>query len=50
MCVVSTFSYVFWMGDLNFRIDKLSKKEIEVLIEKKEYKDLWQHDQVKCDI
>ena len=40
------FSYVFWIGDLNFRIDEVPKKEIEDRISKKDYEYLWQFDQV----
>ncbi|CAK8671194.1 unnamed protein product [Clavelina lepadiformis] len=37
---------IFWSGDLNFRINDFSRKEILDLIEKKSYTDLLQGDQV----
>jgi hypothetical protein len=39
-------SYVFWMGDLNFRIDDLDKSEIEHRIKKGELQTMWPLDQV----
>ncbi|XP_074656723.1 phosphatidylinositol 4,5-bisphosphate 5-phosphatase A-like [Tubulanus polymorphus] len=38
--------YVFWFGDLNFRIDDLSKSDIERYIKSKELKALRPHDQL----
>ncbi|XP_048751805.1 inositol polyphosphate 5-phosphatase K-like isoform X2 [Ostrea edulis] len=41
--------YVFWMGDLNFRIDKYSREEVEKYIEKKDFETLLKQDQLmKC--
>lgn len=44
------FSYVFWMGDLNFRLreefDKTSE-EIERAVLKKDLKSLFEHDQLR---
>ncbi|XP_064619979.1 phosphatidylinositol 4,5-bisphosphate 5-phosphatase A-like isoform X2 [Lineus longissimus] len=38
--------YVFWMGDLNFRIDDLDKTEIEHRVKKGELQTMWPHDQL----
>lgn len=41
--------YVFWMGDLNFRIDDLTREGVEKLIEKKDFETLRKKDQlIKC--
>ena len=39
-------SYVFWMGDLNFRLDDLPKAEIEKRVIDGDYEYLQKHDQV----
>ena len=39
------FSYVFWLGDLNYRINE-SVENIQGLVAKKDYASLWPHDQV----
>ncbi|KAK2166180.1 hypothetical protein LSH36_41g13107 [Paralvinella palmiformis] len=39
--------YVFWMGDLNFRLDDIPKVDIEEKVQKGELKSLWPHDQLK---
>ena len=39
------FSYVFWLGDLNYRINE-AIDNIKGLCGKKEYSTLWKHDQV----
>lgn len=44
------FSYVFWMGDLNFRLVEefeRSPEEIEKMIRRKELKPLFQFDQLR---
>ncbi|XP_064648696.1 uncharacterized protein LOC135500904 isoform X2 [Lineus longissimus] len=38
--------YVFWMGDLNFRLDTLSKEDVELKITEGDLKSLWPHDQL----
>ena len=43
---MSDFSYVFWTGDLNFRIVDLDKAEIERRIRDKDFKSMWEYDQV----
>ena len=40
------FSYVFWLGDLNYRINE-TIDNIKGLCGKKEYSTLWKHDQVE---
>ena len=37
---------IFWIGDLNYRLDKLENLEIKNLIEKKKYSELLKYDQV----
>lgn len=39
------FSYVFWLGDLNYRINE-TIDNIKGICGKKEYSTLWKHDQV----
>ncbi|KAL8591991.1 hypothetical protein ACOMHN_020469 [Nucella lapillus] len=38
--------YVFWMGDTNFRIDNMSRGEVERAIQSKNYKKLLDNDQL----
>ncbi|TGZ55264.1 hypothetical protein CRM22_010443 [Opisthorchis felineus] len=38
--------YVFWMGDLNFRLDGLDKPTVEKLIDQKRFSKLISHDQL----
>jgi len=38
-------SYVFWLGDLNYRINE-TIDNIKGICGKKEYSTLWKHDQV----
>lgn len=40
------FSYVFWLGDFNYRINE-TIDNIKGLCGKKEYSALWKHDQVE---
>ncbi|XP_062579807.1 inositol polyphosphate 5-phosphatase K-like [Saccostrea cucullata] len=41
--------FIFWMGDLNFRIDNYTREEVEKYIEKKDFETLLKQDQlVKC--
>lgn len=42
-------SYVFWIGDLNFRLhgEDLSAKEIDTLVKKNQLKPLFARDQLK---
>ena len=40
------FSFVFWLGDLNYRINE-TIDNIKGLCGKKEYSTLWKHDQVE---
>ena len=39
-------SYVFWFGDLNFRVDQFTRRELEDLISQREYDKMLQEDQV----
>lgn len=46
----NNFSYVFWMGDLNFRLDEKYEKnpdEIERDIKKGRHKELLEYDQLQ---
>lgn len=45
-CIFIKNSYVFWIGDLNFRIDDLTQEEVQNLIEKKDFETLRKKDQV----
>lgn len=38
--------YVFWMGDMNFRLDSVSRQRVFELIERRDYQSLLQHDQL----
>lgn len=41
--------YVFWMGDLNFRVDHMTRVEIDKAIQEKDFEKLLQNDQLlKC--
>ncbi|XP_078337559.1 phosphatidylinositol 4,5-bisphosphate 5-phosphatase A-like isoform X2 [Crassostrea virginica] len=41
--------YIFWMGDLNFRIDDLTREEVEKYIKQKNFDTLMKRDQlIKC--
>jgi len=42
-------SYVFWIGDLNFRLnaENLTASDIEALVKKKELNELLERDQLK---
>ncbi|CAH8585226.1 unnamed protein product [Schistosoma rodhaini] len=44
--VIIDHDYVFWMGDLNFRIDHLQKSEVELMVREKRFSELLQHDQL----
>ncbi|RTG88490.1 inositol-1,4,5-trisphosphate 5-phosphatase [Schistosoma bovis] len=44
--VIIDHDYVFWMGDLNFRIDHLKKSEVELMVKQKRFNELLQHDQL----
>lgn len=44
--LLSFCSYVFWMGDLNYRINE-TIENIKGLCAKQEYSTLWEHDQVR---
>jgi len=39
-------SYVFWIGDLNFRMDELSSTEVKNRIAAGDIESLWTYDQV----
>lgn len=39
--------YIFWMGDLNFRLDDISKDEVEEKIREGDLESLWKYDQLK---
>lgn len=43
------FSYIFWIGDLNFRLngEDLSAAEIDLLVKKKKLKELLERDQLQ---
>lgn len=45
-----TCSYVFWMGDLNFRIDDMDVREIIKDVEDGNFSKLLERDQVCCYI
>ncbi|KAK7087452.1 inositol polyphosphate 5-phosphatase K-like isoform X2 [Littorina saxatilis] len=38
--------YVFWMGDLNFRVDNMSRSEMDAAIAAKDYTQMLEHDQL----
>lgn len=42
-------SYIFWIGDLNFRLngEDLSAADIDVLVKQKQLKELLERDQLK---
>ncbi|XP_022243099.1 inositol polyphosphate 5-phosphatase K-like isoform X3 [Limulus polyphemus] len=46
---ILTHDYVFWMGDLNFRIDDFLTEEIKLMIEREEFAPLLAKDQL-CQI
>ncbi len=46
MPILYAFSYVFWMGDLNFRSDGVTKDGAERLISAKRLDSLLKYDQV----
>lgn len=46
MCTVLLCSYVFWLGDLNFRMNKLSASEVKSRIAAGNLQSLWAYDQV----
>ena len=37
------------MGDLNFRLDKIDKKEVEKQMAKRDFESVRQYDQVRCN-
>ena len=41
------FSYVFFMGDMNFRIAELSNEEVKKRIANADYDSLYNYDQVE---
>ncbi len=41
-----TSSMVFWVGDLNYRLNDISNESVKQLVAKKEYTKLMQYDQV----
>lgn len=41
------FSKIFWIGDLNYRIDDKNIEEVKRKIGEKEYTDILQNDQVR---
>lgn len=46
---VPTISYVFWFGDLNFRLnaeDELSETQIRSMVHQDKLEELMQHDQL----
>ncbi|VDP20804.1 unnamed protein product [Echinostoma caproni] len=44
--VILDHDYVFWMGDLNFRLENITKTEAEKLIIEKRFSELLKHDQL----
>ncbi|CAH8854284.1 unnamed protein product [Trichobilharzia szidati] len=44
--VILDHDYVFWMGDLNFRIDHFKKDEVEQMIRENRLDELLRHDQL----
>ena len=40
------YSYVFWAGDLNFRLNDVSRSKTLELLQEKDYKSLVKSDQV----
>ena len=46
MFAVVACSYVFWLGDLNFRMDQLSAEEVKSRIAVGNIESLWMYDQV----
>jgi len=45
----NVFSYVFWMGDLNFRLtSEISYEQILKEVKENRLKDLWKYDQVRA--
>ena len=40
-------SYIFWLGDLNFRIDDIPNEEVKKRISEGDLEYLWPHDQVQ---
>lgn len=44
-----SFSYIFWIGDLNFRLNEedLTAAEINLLVKKKKLKELLERDQLR---
>ena len=47
MLLMEICSYVFWFGDLNFRIDNVKNDDIRKKAKDKDYEPLLKHDQVK---
>jgi len=39
--------YIFWIGDLNFRLDDIPNDEVKSLVRQKKYSELHQYDQLK---
>lgn len=37
---------IFWLGDLNYRLDELDPESVKALIEKEKYEKLYTFDQV----
>ena len=46
--MIDGFSYVFWMGDLNFRLDDVSRDDIIRYVEEDTFDQLLVNDQVIC--
>ena len=46
LTIQSLFSFLIWLGDLNYRIDGLKLEDVKNLIENADYKLLKENDQV----
>lgn len=44
MCDI--FSYVFWLGDMNFRINDIPRTDVIAKVDDGTYNELLEHDQV----
>ena len=48
--VVVVCSYVFWFGDLNFRMDELLAAEVKSRVSAGDLESLWNYDQVSARV
>nr|XP_025046006.1 type II inositol 1,4,5-trisphosphate 5-phosphatase isoform X2 [Pelodiscus sinensis] len=44
---ISKHDVVLWLGDLNYRLEELDVEKVKMLIEKKAFRALYKHDQLK---